>query len=50
MMISIYNLPEIIIEYGVYGDLIYTIYPKPYSIYLKGGYIAKSAYVSWGGS
>ena len=25
---------------GVYGDLI-RIYPKPYSIYLRGGYIVK---------
>ena len=32
------------IEYGVYGDLI-IIYPKPYSIYLRGTILVK--YLGW---
>ena len=30
-----YSLPQVDIEYGVYGDLI-IIFPKPYSVYLRG--------------
>ena len=29
-------VPYKLIEYGVYGDLLIIVYPKPYSIYLRG--------------
>ena len=37
-------LPYIVpLEYGVYGDLI-IIYPKPYSIYLRGAIAVEESY------